>query len=449
MNLNPFRKLFKIKVEKRTEQEQEKREPKVSTVQSLVSNITTSTSKSTLFSLYLSSAAVRTCVDSIAAVVSSTSYSLEGNKQDIIAAKEFLESPNYNNESYSSFIYKVVSDLLVFDITYIEKVRSTKKMLYELYPRDPVGFTVIQDKYGIIQAYKQTITGTSQEFDKQDIIFKVLHPSSKRIYGIPLIESIADEVAGVILSNNYLYNAIAQDAIPPGFLFLGALGDKSYERIKEEFKATMKSNEGPKVVSMRGDIDPDHIKFMSLKDSSYDKTLASMRELIDNTIYKIFSIPKAETDGSGTLSIYTVQNLAKQSRLIEPLMRIIEDIYNNEVFGRELQLDCKMKLDRRAIQRFEARDVRSYLMSGLQSVNELRQKAGEPAIDGGDKHYIMVGSDVYEITKNGLVLDSGLAGANFTTPKKPNGKTQQDTMDVENRPKITPRRGESNVAKLF
>jgi len=430
---------FPFFVRKRTPKEQEEQEPKVDNVLSTATDANESTlSKDYLYSLYRASSAVRNCVDSIASIVSSASYKLEGKKKDIEAAKEFLEQPNYNNETYRSFVYKVVVDLLVSDTAFIEKVRSKKNTLYELYPRNPVNFIVVRDKYGIITGYKQMVEGRTIPFEKKDIIFRVLHPSSERVYGTPIIESISDEIAGVILTTDYIYRSIAQDSIPPGVFLFGGLDKQSFKRAKEELKAILENNEGPKVLLMRGNIEPDKLKFVNLKDASFDSVIVGMRKLIDDIIYRAFAIPVAESKGEGSLPTFTIQNLARQSRLLEPLMSIIEDIFNDEVFGRELKLDCKLRISRKGLQRVEARDVRAYVMTGVQSVNEMRAKIGEEPIEGGDKHYLVIGSNVFEITKNGLVnvtLDLMNGG---------NKKGDLDTMDVENEPKVNPRRGEES-----
>jgi len=355
--------------------------------------------------LYLRTSRLRECIDGIAAEISSRTALLipiEKNlsQNSLLAlekfAQDFFSSLNRKKDTIQSLINRIVRDLLIFDRFCIEKVRNRKGILVELYARDPSQFVIDKSPEGVFVAFRQVVEGQEVEFKPEDIIYGVLHPSSFDDYGIPIIEGILDEVASLILATKLIANNVFDDSTPPGILVLGELGEAAYAKLKKEFTDPKLRNR----IKVIRNISPQEVDWIKL-----DRSLTSENKIdyllarVDQIIYKAFQVPteKEITSRAGSETAYKIS----QSRLIEPIVRLIEDAFTKEIFLKEYNLPVKFKLLNLpdiSSQEFydKARGISALINTGVLSFNEAREILGLIPVAGGNKRFVKLGNEIVE-----------------------------------------------------
>ena len=356
-------------------------------------------------------AQIRACIDGIAGTILSRQPKLlpmfeKDNSQTLINAlnvfaMKFFAKVNRKGDTIRTLIAKAVRDLLVHDRFFIEKVRNREGKLVELYVRDPVHIVIEKDEHGVIKRFKQVVGGKTVEFSPEDMIYAVLHPCSYDDYGIPIIENIIDEVASLILSTRVIANYIFDDSIPPGILVLGEIGEVAYERLKQEFS----NPETRSQIKVIRNIDPDKVDWVRFDRSlSSDNKLDYILDRLDKIIYKAFQIPTERELGSrGAAEIaYKVAN----SRLIEPIVKIIEDTFTYSIFVQEFDLPVRFALLKMgdldsADFLNKSRAINLMVNNGVLTVNECRSILGFTPVRGGNKRMAKLGNEIVTFDSEG------------------------------------------------
>jgi len=355
--------------------------------------------------LYLRTSRLRECIDGICGEISSRiplliptdkNLSKEALKALEKFAQDFFGSINRKKDTIQSLINRIVRDLLVFDRFVIEKVRNRNKFLVELYARDPSQVVIDKNEQGVILRFRQVVEGNEIEFSPEDIIYAVLHPSSYDDYGIPIIEGILDEIASLLLATRLIANNVFDDSTPPGILVLGEIGEEAYKRLKAEFTDPKLRNR----IKVIRNLSPQEIDWIRL-----DRSLTSESKIdyllsrVDQIIYKAFQIPtdKEISSRGGSETAYKIS----QSRLIEPIVKLIENVFTREIFEKEFNLPVKFKLLRLpdvSSQEFydKSRGISALINTGVISFNEAREILGLPPVAGGDRRFVKLGNEVVE-----------------------------------------------------
>lgn len=346
--------------------------------------------------LYLRTSRIRECVDGIAREVANRFITIDIPKEYKSELKskvlqsflfKFFNNINRKQETIRIIIEKIVRDLLVHSRSFIEKVRTIKGELVELYVRDPVYISIKKDEHGIIEYFIQYIQDKQVIFKTDDLIFFIFNACSFDDYGLPIIEGILDEVASLILGTRTIANYIFDDTIPPGILILGELGEEAYNRLKAMFTNPEEKNK----LKVIRNIDPDQVSWLRLDRSISSETkLDYLLERLDHIILKAFQVPvydELKSRGGAELS-----DKLSQSKLIQPLVNLIEDKFSYEIFYKEFQLPIKLALlnIQFTAQEFldKARGITLLLNSGILTINEARKLIGQVSIPEG---YIRIG----------------------------------------------------------
>jgi len=355
-----------------------------------------------LFRCYFRSFAVRHCVDAIASRVAYNRWVLVDDKGQVVRdpeVEDFFWKPNFNGDDFYSFVWKLAVDLLIYDKAFIEKVRSESGKLYELYVRDASTFSVKFNEHGILEEVVQAVEGSSVNFKPgEGVIMIVFHPTSKRPLGCPIIESIVGEVVSLLLSIDKVAETFSKDSIPSGILNLGPIGKEAYERAKAEFLAQQKKS---RLFVFRG---VNNIDWIPFKGGLKDDQILELREAITDIIYRTFGISRAETHGESSSVSYEAQEEALTVRFVEPLMKIIENAFNEQVVKGEFGKDniyFQFIRPRLKSMRYASATTRALLSSGVLSIGEVREELGLPLLPGEDVRYVVSGGKVFVVTEDG------------------------------------------------
>lgn len=183
------------------------------------------------------------------------SRKVEGRlKQRVDILREFFENPNGNKEGFFEIREKVIRDLLVFGRASIEKViLAGSRKLKEIYAQSPKYVYVQADEHGnlpVKDTYVQKPPHSSKKgevkYDIDEMIFMVLLPTSGTMYGLKIIDAIANSVAADILRAAYNHKFFVNGAEAGGILGLEGMSKTELKKFraywKENFKGANKAH---------------------------------------------------------------------------------------------------------------------------------------------------------------------------------------------------------------
>lgn len=244
--------------------------------------------------IYEKSSYVRPCVDALVRSVSSLPWVVrpfrDGDPRHADRVREFLQDPNANDESLRKILSQVLTDVMVIDEGIIEKVKSLDGTLLEIFARDGATFIPIKDRHGILQGYVQKMAPYDLvEFAKDEVMYFELYPTTWTPYGLPIIETIVNEIASLMFSVQWIADSFTEDKIPPGILVLDRIANDAYERAKAEFQSGEDKQFTVKLFRNVGSA-----KWIELKKSNTEMQLAELNLQIERIVYRNFGLQPFE-----------------------------------------------------------------------------------------------------------------------------------------------------------
>jgi hypothetical protein len=263
------------------------------------------------------------------------------------AARRFLAAPNRDGETFQELFTKVCVDLLVHDAGATEIVGSRARKLEELVATRGELIRPVHDELGRLQGYRQELyssTVTSSALISPDqIVYLRLFPTTRSHEGLPLLESLVNEVVSILRSSEHAMMALDADEIPPGILVLAGLAKDAARDV---------------VTSMRDKAGQDHkiriltppkidgVEWLELRRSMKDLDLVPVVDQIRRTIWRVFGVMPVEmgaTDGMPRATAQ-VQVDVSSSHLITPILELLAAKINARILP-ILLTDAKGKPD--------------------------------------------------------------------------------------------------------
>ena len=301
-----------------------------------------------LYRIYSKSSEVRACIDRIAWDVANSNIEVIANKKtrdvDIRDLKLFLTKPNFTDQSFQDLIEAFVRDLLIYDVGIMEKVfDKDKTRLLELYVRDPKTIEISEDKKGGIKEYIQRINGKIvARFNLDEILRVVLHPSSSTVSGRPIIESIINEVASLVLSSDSIAKSFTETDLPSGLLLLGDISDKSFKRIIEDIKGSRYGvSTNRRMVAIRAK----ESKWIDFKSDFKALQVSELRDEVERVIWREFGFPPAAMGDFSKMRAANIDSpILSTSTLIQPIISKLEYALNSSVLPQLNIKNVKLRL---------------------------------------------------------------------------------------------------------
>jgi len=368
---------------------------------------------STLRAIYQQAAAVRTAVDAIIREITTMPWAIVPKERDprkvknitwarCITTLDFIENPNQNPETFQQLLSKFLTDLLVLDAGAIELVRAVLgRKLVELFTRDGSTFMPKVDQYGVLLGYQQYISRSGKDlrinFEPDELMYVTMYPQTYSVYGLPILDSIINEVAALLYAVDFIANSFQDQEIPPGILHLGNIGDDAYQRAKNEFKV----QRGYKKVEtkMRVIDNVDIVEWIDFKRPNREQQTSQLIHMIEKIVYRSYGVQPTEVglvEGITKATAEVSERLA-QIKLTQPIMTIISTHINKIIIPSLGYHDVKFRyiVRRNKDDRDEALAERDRVNSGLRTVNEVREADGWLPVDGGDRPFVLVGKRIY------------------------------------------------------
>jgi len=357
---------------------------------------------SLLRDLYSRSSAIRPAVDSISREISTLPWTVVKkdykyhNPRELKPILHFLSHPNLDNESFHSVIARYVNDLLIVGKGCIEKVRNTSGDLKEIIPRDATLYTPQINQYGFIVNYiefERDTTTVARYHKKDDLIFQFFTPNTYTLGAVPIIETIIDEVALLMLAVKSIAWAFTKDEIPPGVLHLGIIGEVALNRAKASFEAS-KGFAGKSKLKVIDNVD--EVKWVQFTRTHQEMQVAELIPMIERIVFRNFGLSPVESSQTDiSRQVADTSYKSSQSKMLSPVMVMISEAINLNVVE-EFDEEAEFIYNRNAQESFneQSKGLADLADRGMISVNEARLEMGWEPVPGGDQRSYRLGNEV-------------------------------------------------------
>lgn len=387
--------------------------------------------------LFRTSGIVRPCVEGISKAISNLEWQVINKDlkfhppEEVQGITDFLTVPNTDKETFNVLIEKVLVDLLVIGKMCIEKVRNEQGEILELVARDAGLFIPIYDKAtGLLISYREYKPLTYEKIadhDPKDFIFRYFTPTTYSYDGLPIIETIVNEIATLLLATKAIGWIFANDEIPPGILHLGTIGEVALNRAKASFEA-QRGIQGATKLRVVDNVD--EVNWVQFNRPFREMQVAELIPQISKIVASNFGLNLVEIGMSDVqrFPAGVISTDFTRSKLIPPLMNLIAQSLNFEVIG-EVDKAVKFIWVQQPSETFEqqATGHQTLWRSALETRNEARMKMGLTPVQGGDQPTVLLGNEVVPIDETGIPLYRNPP----TTPpssRKPEGTPRRPTI---------------------
>ena len=354
-------------------------------------------------------------------------------KDRIKNINDFLDNPNNGKESFAEIREKYIRDMHVYGRGAIEKVNLPSGKLQEIYAQDPKYLEICSDIHGNIpeeRAYRLKSPNVGNNklgrridpesevwFNKDELIHLVHNPISKSLYGVKILDGIANIVASDILRAAYNTNFFINGAEASGILSLEEMSEDKLKKFRayyqQNFKGvknahrTMATNVPIKYVRMA-------LSNRDLQFSEYGKELMYKIFAAYSTPAFILGLPdESGKDPKVQIELYKDGALrpvlSKESYYLT--REIVQDGFGyDDICIGFASLDL---IDRASQSNLDVAEAQS----GITTINEIRRSRGLPDVRWGDTPIsTMPGGGQVDPNSGKLIPPSQQAGAGGKLP---------------------------------
>lgn len=389
--------------------------------------------------LYATSSAVRPAVDGITRQVSHLPWDVFHKDmkfhppQETARIREFFEFPNSDNEDLTTILSKYLLDMLVIGKGAIEKVRNINGKIVELVARDASIIRPQIDKFGNTIGYEELRRHSNtvlRTHDKRNFIYRNFTPNSFHLGTIPIIETIVNEVALLLLSVKAIGWAFTRGEVPPGVLHLGDIGKEALERAQASFEASA-GLQGENKIRVVDNVD--EVNWVQFTKPFREMQVAELMPIIERIVARNFGLSSVESSLSDVAARSADVSIKQSnSRLIIPLSRLI--MFDMNTVVREFDPLQQFRFIGGPQEQFKEKTggLIALWRSGIYSKNEVRIELGKPPVEGGDLRTVLLGNEVVPIDEDGKPIKTPTPPTPprpDSTPPTPQG--QQSSIEKE------------------
>jgi len=393
---------------------------------------------SELWQVYKVCGEVRACIDAIVRLISTWDWGMyptidpsddryEKALEIAETTRRFLSGPNTDGETWQEWLSKLCRDALVFDTLVSECVSDTRGKLVELVALRGGDVVPVYDVKQRLQGYQQSNPlGKVVNFEPDQLLYMNLHPNTTSPGGVPLIESLINEVITMMRQSKHIMQAFDADEIPPGILLLAGLAGKAAERAVASLRQMKGQDHKLRVLTTNN---PQGIaaNWVELRHKPKDLDMKDLVREVKRTVWRVFGVkPVTMGDTEATpRATAEVQVDAQDSGLIRPFLELFEQKINMRViplvvgdpalaslvafeFDLGVRLTTKQELE-------QAQRDASDMDRGALTINERRADRGLPPVEYGDVPLVKVGGGYSTLE---AVVEAALA-AEATEPAEP------------------------------
>ena len=311
-------------------------------------------------------------------------------EKELIKAKEFLECPNRNGDTFGEIWGAFLKDVLEIDAGVILKGKSKSGELLELFAHDGSRFLFDMDRHGIINGFYQYSflhpSAAPIPFDKDKIIYGRMNMSSEHYpYGFAPLQAIQQEVEVLIQSTRYNKEFFKNNAIPDGIVN-AEMNNNQLNRLQSQWNTNLKGK-AHKLAFMNAK----NVSFTPFKITNKDMEWLEGQKWYFHQVFAAYGLSPAE------VGFYEDVNRSAQEgqerttirNAVEPYLKLIEDKINREVLPELIGNDAPIKFQwfskDSQLEDAEHRQMMDKLTAGILTINEVRSQQGLEPVEWGDK----------------------------------------------------------------
>lgn len=344
----------------------------------------------------------------------------------------FLNKPNQDDDTFQTLLTRFCVDLLVFDKGAIEKVFNSKGELQELLARRGCTIRVVRDEKGYITGYEQNLNWEGTEansafslpgtatFNRNQLIYMNIFPSTAGDDGTPPIEALLDELVSLIRSSEQTRLEMDGNEIPQGVLVMTGGGPADKRQADMNFTQRGAINRLRVITVKNPQAD---VKWIELKRTLRDTQMQGIMQDVRRAVFRVYGVQPVEMGMTEAMPLATakVQLEVGSSHLVQPLLEAIEQVFNLEVIGElvapELRGLIRFRFDRETKSTPEQSKARmetlkSGVETGILTRNEARAELRLRPIEGGDVVTVGSGSNTMPLAKALLMQEQQPDGGN-------------------------------------
>lgn len=359
----------------------------------------------------------RLCINTLKHKITQTDWTIkqcneneEVNEHHINVLKNFFDNPN-SEDSFRTFLDKIMEDILVLDAGCFEKVNNNGGLPAEIYYVDGATIKPLFDEHGKlgISAYGQWMPMNQNEtpdaeWNKDEMVYIMQNPQADVLnygYGLSPLEGIIMAATNILNADNYMGQYFDIGTLPPKLINLGP--DIQASEV-ESFRAYWKSEiEGkPWKTAIYGGGELSSIDMESGKpiDMQFENYQVWLMKIIC-AAYEISPQDIGMTAEMGlNRALGEVQQNISNTKGYRSILQLLKETFNRKIirdwFGfDDVEFDW-VGLD--ALNQKEAAEIFAIeSKAGAVSINEYRIQKGLKPIKGGIKPLLITTQGIQEI----------------------------------------------------
>ncbi len=359
----------------------------------------------------------RICVNVLKEKVTKTRWTIQPiNRQEKVDEKQikelthFFNNPNGSNETFRTFVDKVLEDLLILDAAAIEKTRYPDGKLAEMHYVDAATIRPVFDIHGnqdvempirnskgethiLPVSYVQVLDNspyggsTSGEvvaaWPQKDFIYFMMHPQGSLQsfgYGLSPIEAVLSVVANILNADNYNGTYFEEGSFPPVILqLIGQTTERDLQRYREYLFQELQGNfHRPAIMAGTQEAKVINLKELTNRDMQFMDYMTFLARLL-TAAYGLSPQDIGITDDLNRATAEVQQDLS-QSKGYGSILSLLKEVFTREIIWRDFgykDLEFEWVADD-TLAKKDAADIYGGLSaSGLMTINEVREKLGE------------------------------------------------------------------------
>lgn len=334
--------------------------------------------------------------------------------------KKLFDSPNPTRNSFRNFTEPVVEDILVLDAGSIEKVRSYRGEIVQLWSVDGGEVRVAKFWDGDPDEWRYFWYPDGRlraVWKNEDFLYIMSRPATHRVVGLSTLEVLKLTIDRELGADAYNSRQV-QSAAPDGMLDLGeGVRPDKVEKFRTYWQTEILGKSAMAIIGgSKG------ANFLRFRDSNRDMQFAEWQNYLLRKTALVFGLSamdlNAVTDVNRAVGNVLQENT--EDRGLRPLLGLVGDYYTREIVWDEgfggpennlmfafTKLNQRESLDAAKVQQIQAGGIPT------RAVNELRKRDGlEPWGAEFDKPMVVAGNQV-------LLLDGVPSASDALAAKKP------------------------------
>jgi len=296
--------------------------------------------------------------------------------------KQIFDRPNPSADSFRSFVEPVLEDVLVLDAGVVEKVKTLRGQVAQLWPVDggKIRVNSLWDGGEEPRYYWYPDGFLRAAFKNEDMLYVMANPATYRVVGLAPLETLKLTVDAELSGHSYNHRQVV-NAAPDGML---DLGEGARPEQVEQFKSYW-FNEVAGKGAMAFVGGTKNAKFIPFRSSNRDMQFLEWQQYLVRKICAVFGLSPQDLGLSFDVNRANGEVLQENTddRGIRPLMGLLQDYFTREIvwdegFGgsdnnlafRFTRLNLRDSLAQAQVQKIQ--------LAGLptRSINEVRKEQG-------------------------------------------------------------------------